>query len=73
MSAADAAVLVQHKEYHQLDKLIMRLPERMRVVFVLYALEGYQHDEIASLLNIADGTSKNQYFKAKKLLQEMLK
>ncbi|NKF50884.1 RNA polymerase sigma factor [Shewanella sp. WXL01] len=59
-------------EYHQLDKLIVRLPERMRMVFVLAALEGYQHDEIAKLLGIAVGTSKNQYFKAKQLLQEML-
>lgn len=59
-------------DYDGLDKLIIRLPERARIIFVLYALEGYQHDEIAKRLNIASGTSKAQYHRAKKLLQEMI-
>ncbi|MCL1041897.1 RNA polymerase sigma factor [Shewanella marisflavi] len=59
-------------EYDGLDKLILRLPERARIVFVLYALEGYQHDEIAKRLSIAQGTSKAQYHRAKQLLQEMI-
>lgn len=58
--------------YGELDKLILRLPERARIVFVLSAIEGYQHEEIASLLGIAVGTSKAQYHRAKHLLQEML-
>ncbi|MGX9460339.1 RNA polymerase sigma factor [Shewanella sp. A14] len=58
--------------YHLLDQCIVRLPHRTRIVFVLCAIEGYQHNEIASLLNIAEGTSKAQYHNAKKLLQEML-
>ncbi|MCL1066717.1 RNA polymerase sigma factor [Shewanella olleyana] len=65
----DASV---HYEYHRLDKLIMKLPERTRVVFVLSAIEGYQHQEIAEILNIAVGTSKAQYHRAKQMLQEML-
>lgn len=60
------------EEYHRLDKLIMKLPERTRVVFVLCAIEGYQHDEVAKLLSIAVGTSKAQYHRAKLMLQEML-
>ncbi|WP_144214283.1 RNA polymerase sigma factor [Shewanella donghaensis] len=60
------------EEYHRLDKLIMKLPERTRVVFVLCAIEGYQHDEVAQCLNIAVGTSKAQYHRAKLMLQEML-
>lgn len=55
-----------------LDQLILKLPERARIVFVLCAIEGYQHDEIADLLGIAVGTSKTQYHRARQLLQEML-
>ncbi|MBR9728501.1 RNA polymerase sigma factor [Shewanella intestini] len=62
----------QAAEYHQLDKYICRLPKQMRIVFVLIAIEGYQHNDVAQLLGIAQGTSKNHYFKAKQLLQEML-
>lgn len=58
--------------YQGLDKLILKLPERARMVFVLCAIEGYQHEEIAKLLGIAVGTSKTQYHRAKQLLQEML-
>ncbi|ASK70405.1 RNA polymerase subunit sigma-24 [Shewanella bicestrii] len=60
------------EHYQGLDKLILKLPERARIVFVLCAIEGYQHEEIAQLLGIAVGTSKTQYHRAKQLLQEML-
>ncbi|WP_394129073.1 RNA polymerase sigma factor [Shewanella maritima] len=73
LSAEQVEQMQVSEPYHQLDKLIMQLPERMRMVFVLSAMEGYQHDEIAVLLDIAVGTSKNQLFKAKQQLQEMLK
>ncbi|QSX31915.1 RNA polymerase sigma factor [Shewanella cyperi] len=64
----------EHKplEHKDLDTLLLRLPERARVVFVLCAIEGYQHDEVGRLLNIATGTSKAQYHRAKTLLKEML-
>jgi RNA polymerase sigma-70 factor (ECF subfamily) len=55
-----------------LDDYIVRLPERARHVFVLHALEGYRHDEIADLLNMAVGSSKAQFHRAKKLLTEWL-
>ena len=58
--------------YEVIDKLLLQLPERARIVFVLFALEGYQHEEIAQQLNIATGTSKAQYHRAKQLLQEMI-
>jgi len=54
----------------ELDKHIMRLPERARLVFVLFAVEGYRHEEIASMLNMAVGSSKAQYHRAKGLLRE---
>ena len=55
-----------------LDKNIARLPERARLVFVLFAVEGYRHEEIANMLNIAVGSSKSQYHRAKALLKESL-
>ena len=59
-------------EYELLDKLLLQLPERARIVFILFEVEGYKHNEIANLLGIATGTSKAQLHRAKKLLQEML-
>ena len=53
-----------------LDKLILRLPERARLVFVLHAVEGYRHEEIGTMLNMAVGSSKSQYHRAKQLLRE---
>ncbi|MEO0573427.1 MAG: RNA polymerase sigma factor [Bacteroidota bacterium] len=56
-----------------LQDLIDGLPEGYKMVFVLYAVEGYKHQEIAEMLSISEGTSKSQLFKARKLLQENLK
>ena len=55
-----------------IQQLIDQLPEGYRVVFVMYAIEGYKHNEIAKLLNISEGTSKSQLFKARKLLQQQI-
>lgn len=55
-----------------IQQIIDGLPEGYRVVFVLYAIEGYKHHEIAEMLNITTGTSKSQLFKARKMLQERL-
>ena len=52
---------------------IKELPEGCRVVFNLYLLEGYQHKEIAQMLEITESTSKTQYRRAKILLKEKLK
>ncbi|WP_448213710.1 RNA polymerase sigma factor [Colwellia sp. MEBiC06753] len=59
-------------EVSELDKHILRLPERARLVFVLFAVEGYRHEEISKMLNMAVGSSKSQYHRAKSLLQEWL-
>ncbi|MFT4759329.1 MAG: RNA polymerase sigma factor (sigma-70 family) [Paraglaciecola sp.] len=48
------------------------LPEGCRVVFCLFLLEGYQHQEIAGILGISESTSKTQYRRARGLLQEAL-
>ena len=49
------------------------LPDGYRVVFSLYALEGYDHREIAGILDISESTSKSQYLRAKRKVLEVLK
>lgn len=53
-------------------KVIQSLPEGYRMVFNLYAVEGYSHKEIAEMLEIAESTSKSQLSKARKILREKL-
>jgi RNA polymerase sigma-70 factor (ECF subfamily) len=55
-----------------LSHAIASLPEGARLVFVLHDVEGYQHEEIGRMLGIADGTSKAQLFRARRLLRERL-
>jgi RNA polymerase sigma factor (sigma-70 family) len=52
--------------------LLQKLPDGYRTVFNLYTLDNLTHKEIAEHLNISEGTSKSQYFKAKKMIQVML-
>lgn len=63
----------QQYDVAQLQELIDTLPEGYKMVFIMYAVEGYKHAEISKLLNISEGTSKSQLFKARKLLQEKIK
>ncbi len=56
-----------------IQSLIDGLPEGYRAVFVMFAVEGYSHTEIAEMLNISEGTSRSQLFKARKMLKEKLK
>jgi len=64
--------LVDNSTLDELDKHISRLPERARLVFVLFAVEGYRHEEIAKMLKMAVGSSKSQYHRARTLLREWL-
>ncbi len=57
----------------EIQLLIDNLPEGYRMVFVMYVIEGYKHNEIAELLNITEGTSKSQLFKARQMLQQKIK
>lgn len=54
----------------ELLQLIAALPPGFRVVFNLYAIEGYSHTEIAALLGITESTSRSQLARARKQLQE---
>ena len=60
-------------EVNDIQQLIDDLPEGYKVVFIMYAIEGYKHHEIAELLNISEGTSKSQLFKARQYLQQKIK
>ncbi len=53
----------------EIQLLIDTLPDGYRMVFVLYAIEGYKHHEIADLLSISEGTSKSQLSHARRILQ----
>lgn len=55
-----------------LHQAIKDLPQGCRVVFTLYQLEGYDHQEISEILGVSVSTSKSQFHRAKKLLQEKL-
>jgi len=55
-----------------LERAIAELPDGAREVFVLYDVEGYGHADIAQLVGIAEGTSKAQLFRARRLLREKL-
>jgi len=61
-----------HLEAEELLQMLSRLPHGYRMVFNLYAIEGYKHQEIADKLNISESTSKSQYHKARMRLQEEL-
>jgi RNA polymerase sigma-70 factor (ECF subfamily) len=55
-----------------LDAAMVTLPPGARAVFVLHDVEGYGHAEIAQLTGIAEGTSKAQLFRARRLLRKAL-
>jgi RNA polymerase sigma factor (sigma-70 family) len=55
-----------------IQKAIMQLPEGYRVVFSLYAMEGYDHEEIGEILGVTEATSKSQYSRAKAKLRDTL-
>jgi RNA polymerase sigma-70 factor (ECF subfamily) len=53
-------------------KIIQELPDRYRLVFNLYAVDGYSHKEIAKMLEINEGTSKSNLARAKMILKEKI-
>ncbi len=69
---ASQVTLSTELDVDYLQRMIDRLPEGYRMVFILHAIEGYKHSEIASILSISENTSKSQLFKARRILQEQL-
>lgn len=56
----------------QIQFLIDALPDGYKMVFNLYAIEGYKHNEIAKMLGINEGTSKSQLSHARKMRKHKL-
>ena len=56
----------------ELMKIVQSLPEGFRAVFNMFAIEGYSHREIAEMLHITESTSRSQYTRARKWLQERI-
>ncbi len=57
---------------NDLQSVLDTLPYGCKIVFNMYAIDGYKHHEIADMLEISEGTSKSQLAYARKLLQEKL-
>ena len=73
----DRAEITEHQQepvwsVEKINKAIEKLPDGYRVVFSLYAVEGYDHEEIGQILGVTEATSKSQYSRAKAKLREML-
>lgn len=64
--------VLQQLHAEDLFRIIQQLPEGYRTVLNLFAVEGYSHREIATMLGIQESTSKTQYKKAKTRLRELL-
>ena len=56
----------------QIESAMQKLPEGYKIVFSLYLLEGYDHEEVSGILKISNATSRTQYHRAKKKLIELL-
>lgn len=64
--------VVDSMSAQEILKLISKMPDGYRMVFNMYAIEGFSHKEIAEELSISIGTSKSQYSRARTYLQKML-
>lgn len=79
------AEVIQHTEYAEDDKAevqlqvalilnaVKQLPPGYRTVLSLYLLEGYDHEEIAQVLGVAESTVRTQYIRAKQKLLTIIK
>jgi RNA polymerase sigma-70 factor (ECF subfamily) len=76
VSMGDVEYKIEQQEFtfenlmaNDLMKLIQTMPEGYKVVFNLFAIEGYSHQEIAATLGISESTSKSQYLRARGYLK----
>jgi len=66
------AEAIENLKVQDLMNIVAKLPEGARIIFNLYALEGFTHKEIAAKMNISEGTSKSQFNRARKMLMSLL-
>ena len=60
------------EDIENVKRAIRELPEGYRAVFSLYAMEGYDHQEIGKILGVSEATSKSQYSRAKKKIRQIV-
>ncbi len=72
ISASQSYDILSQMEAENLLGIIQSLPTGYRTVLNLYAIEGFSHQEIATQLNISEGTSKSQLSRAKNLLKQLI-
>ena len=77
----DMSMYNERKEYEDvkaelnvkdIKQAMTQLPDGSRLIFSLYLLEGYDHREIAQILNVSESNSKSQYMRAKRKVKEIL-
>ena len=64
---------INELEFEDILSLLKSIPEHYAIVFNLYEIEGFNHNEIAEKLNISDSTSRANLSRAKKMLRELFK
>jgi RNA polymerase sigma factor (sigma-70 family) len=69
---AISSAVIEKTDAAEIMQLIKQLPPATHAVFVAYAIDGYSHKEIATKLNISEGTSKWHLSEARKNLQQKL-
>ncbi|MBI9054950.1 MAG: RNA polymerase sigma factor [Bacteroidales bacterium] len=69
---SEAAFGYENLKTKDILEQVSKLPDGARIVFNLYAIDGFTHKEIAQKLNISEGTSKSQFSRARKLLMTWL-
>jgi RNA polymerase sigma factor (sigma-70 family) len=70
--ASEQNLGLENLKMEQLMEVIHSLPEGCQMVFSMFAIDGYKHQEIAEILEISEGTSKSQYSRAKELIIKKL-
>lgn len=66
------STILEKLDLEELLELVQKLPPSYRTVMSLFAIEGYEHQEIADLLGISEGTSKSNLFKARARLRDFM-
>ena len=69
VSEKESAYEMEDFSIDDIQYLIDNLPDGYKMVFNLYAIEGYSHKDIGEMLGIDEGTSRSQFAKARKALQ----
>jgi RNA polymerase sigma-70 factor (ECF subfamily) len=69
----DSVSILENLEAETLLELIKQLPDGCRMVFNLFAVEGYNHAEIGKILGISEGNSRSQFHRARRFLKEKIK